>query len=223
MRRTRHGIGGFLTLLVLVWSAPALGQARASAPADAAGLQCRATCAAGPRDDRARLLACLQRCGVTVQSAAPARTIAATPRLTQGSGYGKRVAGLPTPTAPQDEVALAARPGAAAQSTRWGAIYAAPAPFAGLGAVSGQRDRLAAHGRAESACAAGAGGQNCRMLVEFTAGCAAAARAERGNRVAFTAAEAGATADLAARAALGACQQRVRDTSCRIVQTVCMG
>jgi hypothetical protein len=55
-----------------------------AAPAGAQGVpdQCRAGCAALPRDDRPRVLACLQRCGVAVQQ--PARG-----RLTQGSGYGR--------------------------------------------------------------------------------------------------------------------------------------
>ncbi len=68
----------------------------AGAPAGAQGVldQCRAGCAALPRDDRPRVLACLQRCGVAVQQ--PARG-----RLTQGSGYG-RPATLPAaPHVPQ--------------------------------------------------------------------------------------------------------------------------
>lgn len=227
---------GFAAIAALFAASPAVAQPRSSTGPDAAGLQCRATCAAGPREDRARLLACLQRCGVAVQQA-PRQTRGQPQarqeqaRLTQGSGLGRRVQALPTPNAPQDSIATAARavgPGAAQAAAgrpaaSWGAIYAAPAPFAGLGVVSGQRDRLAAHGRADQACAAGSGGMSCRMLVEFTSGCASAARAQHGSRVSYTAAETGVTPDAAARAALNACQVRSRDTACRVVQTVCAG
>jgi hypothetical protein len=217
-------------------TAPAAAQPRSTATTDAVGLQCRAACAAGPRDDRARLLACLQRCGVAVQQTTSqgrhgTRERRPQARLTQGSGLGRRVQALPTPNAPQDAIATAARavaPGAARAAggraaPSWGAIYAAPAPFQGLGVVTGQRDRLAAHGRADSACSAGSGGRSCRMLIEFTTGCAAAARAQHGSRVSYTAAETGVTSDAAARAALNACQVRARDVACRVVQTVCAG
>jgi hypothetical protein len=104
----------------------------------------------------------------------------------------------------------------------WGAIYAAPAPSSGLGVAAGRSDRLSTHGRAETACAARASGLPCRMLVEFSSGCAAAAQAARGDRVAYTAAETGPTRQAAENAALGACQSRSRD-ACRVVQTACLG
>jgi len=221
----RWVLGGLVILASLLAASPALAQS----PAEQ---QCRATCAAMPRDDRARLLACLSRCGVAVQGAQgqthvqPARSNARQPaqpqpRLVAGSGYGRPVASLGVPTAQAAQVALNAPPRTNTPQS-WGAIYAAPAPHPGLGIVSGQRDRLQAHGRAETACAARANGQPCRMLVEFTSGCAAAARAERGDRVAFTAAETGSTRAAAEHAAIGACQTRSRD-SCRVVQTVCAG
>ncbi len=167
---------------------------------------CRAACGALPRDDRPRLLACLQRCGVAVQQPTQGRLVA-------GTGYGRRAA------APALVATAAATP-AAPQG--WGAIYTAPAPLPGLGVVAGARDRLAAHGGAESACAAGSRGLPCRALVEFTSGCAAAARAAQGDRVTFTAAELGLTRDAAERAALGACQSRAPG-GCRVVRTVCLG
>ncbi|MGG5807910.1 DUF4189 domain-containing protein [Falsiroseomonas sp. CW058] len=196
-----------VTLLVLAGIA-----APRAASAQVAGEQCRATCAAMPRDDRARLLACLQRCGVAVQQAPQGRLVAT-------SGYGRRTT-LPV-VAPQP-VAPVAIPAQSRPSQAWGAIYAAPAPLPGLGVVAGVRDRLAAHGSAESACAAGSRGLPCRPLVEFTSGCAAAARAERDNRVAYTTAETGATRQAAESAALGACRARVPG-GCRIVQTACIG
>jgi len=208
----------------------------ATAPATAqspAELQCRAVCGAMPRDDRARLLACLSRCGVAVQGATaqpargqPARGQATrqqtTPaaRLIAGNGFGRPVASLGVPNA--EAASLPVAPPRSSPGQSWGAIYAAPAPHPGLGIVTGQRDRLQAHGRAETACAARANGLPCRMLVEFTSGCAAAARAERGDRVAFTAAETGSTRAAAEHAAIGSCQNRSRD-ACRVVQTVCAG
>ncbi len=64
-------------LAVLSVAGPALGQV--------SGDQCRAACATLPRDDRIRLLACLQRCGVAVQQPANGR-------LTAGTGYGRLLA-----------------------------------------------------------------------------------------------------------------------------------
>lgn len=175
-------------------------------PADAqAAEQCRAACGAMPRDDRQRLLSCLQRCGVAVQ-------LPAQGRLAPNVGYGRRT------TLPVVPDATAPVPAARA----WGAIYAAPAPATGLGVVAGARDRMAAHGSAQTACATGANGLPCRALVEFTSGCAAAARAERDSRVAYTTAETGATRAAAESAALGACRSRVPE-GCRIVRTACIG
>lgn len=224
---------GLLTMHLA--TSPAVAQPH-SGSTDAAGLRCRAACAAGPHDDRGRLLACLQGCGVAVQrpprqarGGAGSRQQQA--RLSHGTGLGRQLRTLPMPTAPEDTIAMASRSAVpptaysstSRQATSWGAIYAAPAPFQGLGVVAGQRDRLAAHGRADSACAIGAGGLSCKMLVEFTSGCAAAARASHEGRVSYTAAEIGVTRDAAARAALNACQTRARTSACRVVQTVCAG
>jgi hypothetical protein len=224
MRRNLQAFGRMLALLAFLAGVFA---ALPAAAQTAAEMQCRATCAAGPREDRARLLMCLQRCGVAVQQANARPNAPTQPRLVQGSGYGRPVSGAALPVAmvtPAQPAAAPGNPRAASQSAiNWGAIYAAPAPFAGLGVVTGQRDRLQAHGRAETACAARANGLPCRMLVEFSSGCAAAARAERGDRVAYTAAETGQTRAAAEHAALGACQSRIREGSCRVVQTVCAG
>jgi hypothetical protein len=75
------------------------------AEAQVMGEQCRATCAAMPRDDRVALLACLRRCGVQVQTPAGGR-------LTAGSGYGRRTT---LPLAPSPAATIPAprrRPGA---------------------------------------------------------------------------------------------------------------
>jgi len=223
MQRGMRMTGRVLAALAFAMGLFAATPVAAQSPAE---MQCRATCGAMPRDDRTRLLACLQRCGVVVQGATaqPAPRTSrnareASPqqsRLVAGTGFGRPVAASTLPTAH-----AVLTPGAA-RATSWGAIYAAPAPHAGLGAVAGMNDRLQAHGRAESACAARANGLPCRMLVEFTSGCAAAARAERGDRVAFTAAETGTSRIAAENAAVGACQTRSRE-SCRVVQTVCTG
>lgn len=226
MQCTVRALGRSLALVAFLATLFATTPAEAQSPADQ---QCRATCGEMPRDDRARLLSCLSRCGVVVQGATaqPDRGAAArngrrasspTPQFVSGSGYGRPVASLGLPTAP----ALQVSSPRSTPAESWGAIYAAPAPHEGLGIVTGMRDRLQAHGRAETACAARANGLPCRMLVEFTAGCAATARAVRGDRVAFTTAETGTTRAAAEHAAIGACQTRSRQ-GCRVVQTVCAG
>jgi hypothetical protein len=168
------------------------------APAQGAEAECRAACAALPRGDRGRVLSCLAACR---GPAAPDPVGAQ-----RGSGFGTQtVAATPVPGG----------------GTGWGAIYAAPAPSGGYGVIAGRGDRLTTHGRAEATCAARAEGLPCRMLVEFNAGCAAAAQASAGNRVVVTTAETGRSRQAAEQAALGACQARSAE-ACRVVQAACI-
>lgn len=174
--------------------------------------------------------ACFASCGATSGAVAGNATpvqaclirCRAAAEFNTGNRRGPQAAGRGVPVAMP----------AAAASSRWGAIYAAPPPAVAVGVSHGAGDRTMIHVRAENECRA-RGQTGCRLLTEFSAGCGAAAQATRAiglvqttdaatSRVSFIAAGTGASRADAERSAISVCSSRDPTANCRIVASACV-
>jgi hypothetical protein len=216
---------GLLVLLAGLIAMPAAAQQPSQV--------CRVACRVGQATPSPEQRQCLAQCAtgqpITRESpgqARPSGAQAVSPGQTPPPP--RSAAGTPPPGN-----RAAAAPAVRPSQSSYGAVYLAIPPNMAYGMAVGQRDRLAAHRLAETACRAA--GANCVMAEDLREACAAVAEGVRRAPGAFfmtsdpktyvvraiTFRSGGNRAD-AEREALDVCRQRERGAlTCRIVQAQC--